>query len=166
MKYIKTFDNTIEKITKLLLVIVMLLLISLSVYSIILRWFETTFLWIEPLIRHMVFTATFLGGVIAAGTNSHISIDLLGRYLKQSKYKKLSNFVERLVYIIVLFTLVWIVISAYQFVKVELQYGKISFLGIHSGALVSIIPIGFTAIFLRFFNKLLLTFSQDNGINK
>ena len=54
----------------------------LSITGIVLRWFNIAFLWIDPLVRHLVFICTFLGGAIATGRGTHIGIDIIGRLLE------------------------------------------------------------------------------------
>ena len=48
-----------------------------------------------------------------------------------------------------------------DFALVELEFGRETFLGIHSGWLVSIIPFGFAFIGLRFITVTLKNFLKD-----
>ncbi len=153
MKYLGWIDTGIEKFSNFILVISVLVMLLVSVMTIVLRWFETSFMWGEPLIRHLVFLCTFLGGVVATGRGTHIGIDILGRYLENrgSVYRKKSLHI--LVSLSSLLVLIWLVVSSLHFVNVELQYGRAIFWGIHSGYLVAIIPFGFFLIGYRFFYK-------------
>ena len=108
-----------------------------------------TLFWVEPLVRHLVFLSAFLGGALATGKRSHIGIDVLHRWLEN---KKDSN--AKLILIsttsVSIGTLIWLVYAGIEFMKVELQYGRDVFWGVHSGFLVGIIPFGFGLICLRF----------------
>ena len=50
--------------------------------------------------------------------------------------------------------------ASIEFSKSEFEYGKVAFLGIHSGYLASIIPVGFGLILLRFCTGIFLLFSS------
>ena len=81
MKIFKTLDNIIEKICGYSLVISILAILIFSSLTIVLRWFQINLMWIDPLVRHLVFLSTFLGGVIATGRGTHIGIDLVSKIL-------------------------------------------------------------------------------------
>tara|TARA_B100000886_G_scaffold318113_1_gene257876 strand:- start:719 stop:1231 length:513 start_codon:yes stop_codon:yes gene_type:complete len=159
---IKKIDNLVDNIASYLLVLSVILMLFLSVLNIFLRWGNTTIFWIEPLVRHLVFLSAFLGGVLATGRRNHIGIDIIGRWLEVKKYYKLRLLVERLIYIISIITLYFLIISSIDFMKSEAQYGREAFLGIHSSHLVGIIPVGFSAILLRIFLILVLSFDKKN----
>jgi TRAP-type C4-dicarboxylate transport system permease small subunit len=134
-------------------------MLTMSVGTIVLRWFNSTFLWFEPFIRHLVFISAFLGGVLATGRRTHIGIDIIGKYLESKESWDTYLWVSRIIYLACTITLAWLVSASIDFVKVEAQYGKEAFLGIHSKFLVAITPFGFSLIGLRFLFLLLLSFS-------
>ena len=107
-------------------------MISLTLINILLRWFGATILWIEPLTRQLVFLSAFLGGAIATGSRSHIAIDLAGRLLDGVGLKGLKGVLDRLLVLFCFVAVVWLSYAAYQLYLVELEFGKIEFLGIHS----------------------------------
>lgn len=149
IKFVKTIDSQIEKITSFLLVVSMGLMLSLSVFGIVLRWFNLSYPWIDPLVRHLVFLAAFLGGALATGKGRHIGIDILAKYLESKDDKSLFKIVKIIVGIVSLIGVIWLFKASIDFSIDELEYGKASFFGIHSGYLVSIIPFGFALIGLR-----------------
>ncbi len=159
-KLLTKLDKLVDRLTIYLVVLTMTVLLSSSILGIVLRWVNSPIMWIEPLVRHLVFLLAFLGGVIAAGRNAHISIDILGRYFEAFHNQKIKLRFDRLIYFISLVAVVWLTESAYHFFKVELQYGSEAFLGIHSGFLVGIIPAGFSLIAFRFFYKFVDSFSM------
>ena len=142
-RFINLFDKTIEFIV----VICVVLIIVLSCLSIALRWFELALTFIEPLVRHLVFLSAFLGAVMATGSDRHIKIDLMQRYIQ--KRKKLNRVFLPIYFLVILAVLIALSYSAFHFTLSELEYGKIDFLGIHSGVLTSIIPLGFILMTFR-----------------
>lgn len=124
-------------------------MLFLSVLSIVLRWFEVSLLWIEPLVRHLVFVAAFIGGSLATGANQHIKIDLLARILEKVEKPVVKKIVDLLILLCTLLACLILVKASYDLAVVEFEYGKIEFLGIHSGYLLSIIPAGMGFISLR-----------------
>lgn len=151
MKIFYWIDYSIEKVVSAALVIAVLAILFLSCSSIVLRWFQFSQMWIDPLVRHLVFYSTFLGGVLATGRGSHIGIDLIGKYLERNNLKFYSKIITIIISFVSTFALVWLVIAAIDFSKIELEYGRAVFWGIKSGQLVSFIPIGFGMIGYRFF---------------
>lgn len=151
MKVIFALDKFIEKITSVTIIAAVFSMLLLSVLNIVMRWFGSSFLWIDPLVRHLVFASAFLGGVLATGKGTHIGIEILPKILetKEGQEKKLMA-IKAFIALVSSAVLIWLVKASYDFVLTELQYGKEAFLGIHSGFLVMIIPIGFGIIAIRF----------------
>ena len=153
---IKRLDNFLEQFSKWGIVLCLFLMLLFSVGSIVLRWINISFHWLDPAVRHLVFFATFLGGSLATGSNQNIKIDLLTRLLEGQKKESLKHKLNQL---ITLETLVIVLILAkvtWEFAKVEAEFGKNVFLGIHSSVLVGIIPFGFLLISLRLFCRFYL----------
>lgn len=142
-RFINLFDKTIEYVVVLCVV----LIIALSCLNIALRWFEVALTFAEPLVRHLVFLSAFLGAVMAIGSDRHIKIDLLQRYIQ--KKKNLNRIFLPIYFSVILIVLVTLSYSAFNFTLSELEYGRVEFLGIHSGVLTSIIPLGFILMTIR-----------------
>ena len=153
---IKAFDQILENVAKVAIVICVMLMLGLSVLSIVLRWFEVSLLWIEPLVRHLVFLAAFIGGSLATGANQHIKIDLLSRVLEKVEKPLMKKIIESLVLLITLVACAILVKASYDLAIIEFEYGKPQFLGIHSGYLLSIVPVGMGFIALRVITQLFL----------
>lgn len=158
MKLLSFIDKLIEKLSTYFLVVAIFSMLTLSVLNIVFRWFGVTFHWIEPLVRHLVFLATFLGGALATGRGTHICIDILGKYLENSRSVKLQIYIKRFVSLVSCLSVLWILKASYDFSVMEFEYGKEIFLGVHSGHAVSIIPFGFSLISYRFFFQFISTY--------
>jgi len=98
MKFFKTIDQFIEKICAGILVACILSILVFSSLTIILRWFHVNLMWIDPMVRHLVFLGTFLGGVIATGRGTHIGIDLVSKIVEVKGYKKAQININRIIY--------------------------------------------------------------------
>ena len=149
-KILKSLDEFIDKSATWLLVVSVFVMLLFSVILIILRWFGVSFMWADPMIRHVVFLSAFLGGVVATGKKSHICIDILKKQLEHRGMLRIARASEVLVDVIASATLVWLIYSSILFVKIELEFGKPVFWGIKSGFLFLIIPIGFSLLAYRF----------------
>ena len=140
------------------LVVCVSAMLSLSLLGIVLRWFELSLPWIDPVVRHLVFLVVFLGGVMATGRGKHISIDLCGRYLAARGRWRMGHQLQALISLVAGLSLVWLAWSGWQLVQVEWQYGRPRFLGIHSAVLLAIIPGGSSLVaggfLLRFLGQI------------
>ena len=148
---LKKIDNGIEKFSQYGLVVSLSVILFFCVLNIVLRWFDQTLFWIDPLVRHLVFVSAFLGGALATGRKQHIGIDIISKILEQKDNKKIINILQIFIWTVCFLTLVWLTKAGIEMAKVEFEHGKESFLGIHSGVLLSIIPVGFSLIGFRFF---------------
>lgn len=158
MNALKKIDHWIENIVTGALFVSVLLMIICSMSIIVLRWFDQSLLWMEPLVRHLVFLSAFLGGALATGKGTHIGIDILGKFFESKKMWTAHLWVNRIINIASTIVLYVFVSLSIDFVKMESEFGREIFLGIHSKYLVSIIPIGFAIIGIRFLLRLILSF--------
>ena len=160
IKLFKIIDQSIEKLTVVLLVAGVAMMLIFALMTIVLRWFESSFLWLDPLVRHLVFLCTFLGGVMATGRGSHIGIDIVSKTLEVQGKENWLIPMKRIISLVSFLTLLWLIQASYLFMTIELEYGRASFLGLHSGVLVGIIPAGFALIAYRFFYLFIASFSR------
>lgn len=152
---LKKIDRFLNIGNNYLIVMLLSLTIIFSLASLVFRWIHVSSNWVEPLIRHMVFLMTFVGGASAAGKSGHIAIDILLKVLERFKLLKLKKILIVCTSFLSLGTLVWLVYAGIQLVFVEMEFGQSSFLGIHTSILVAIIPFGFAMIFIRLFSSTL-----------
>lgn len=152
----KKIDQLVESFSKVLLFIVVLSMLFVSVSSIFLRWMETSYSWMDPLIRHLVFTSAFLGGVLATGKNTHIGIDILAKFFEGTNKLEALRWLKVITSLSATVVLTWLAIASWGFVTIELEFGRPVFWGIESGYLTAIIPVGLLLIAYRFFYKFLL----------
>lgn len=153
---IKRIDQFLDDLSKWGVSLCIVIMLCLTLINIVLRWFETSVLWIEPLVRHIVFIAAFLGGSLATGAKHHIKIDLMARILEASKNYRLKLILEKVVGVATLIAVMTLTYASMNLASIEFEFGHKSFLNIHSGYLLSIIPAGMALISVRVFLNLLM----------
>lgn len=156
MKAIVLLDQLLEKLSRYGLILSLFSILALSVGAIVLRWSGESFMWVEPLTRHLVFLSAFLGGSLATSKGVHIKVDLLHKILERSRSKFLQVLHRNLISFFCLLTCMVLFKSSWDFYQMEKEFGAPAFLDIHSSWLVAIIPAGVGLICLRFFNQLLI----------
>jgi len=156
VKLIQRFDDVLEKLSRWGLISCLFGILGLAVMAIFLRWGGKSFMWIEPLVRHLVFLSAFLGGSLATSKDVHIRIDLLTKILDKADSVILHWFHRNIISFFCFITVMALLKSSYDFYLSEKEFGGPSILGLHSSFFVAIIPVGMGLIGLRFFNQLIL----------
>jgi TRAP-type C4-dicarboxylate transport system permease small subunit len=157
-RIVSMFDDILEKISRWGLILSLFVILGFAVLSIVLRWAGMSPLWLEPLIRHVVFLSTFLGGSLATSKGVHIKVDILTHLVENSNSKLLHWAHRNIVTLFCFITTAFLTKSGFDFYLVEKEFGTEAFLNLHSSLLVAIIPFGMGLISVRFFNKLILGF--------
>lgn len=156
MKFIQKFDDVLEKISRWGLISCLFGILTLAVSSIVLRWCGMSFMWLEPLVRHLVFLSAFLGGSLATSKEVHIKVDLFTKLVERTDSVIIHWFHKNLVSLFCFITVLVLFKSSWDFYLSEKEFGAPAMLGLHSSVLVGIIPFGVGLIALRFFNLLIL----------
>lgn len=168
IKVLKLLDTMLERISLYLLLLSVMAMLLISIVTIVLRWYGISYSQTEPLVRHLVFLSAFLGGVLATGRGAHISIDIVGKYIKRgSKTNKVAaGLLGAFVSLVSFLTLVWLTKASIDFTLIEMKYGKEQFFSIHSGYLVAIIPVGLSLIAYRFLYQFVMYCNYCNYTNR
>jgi TRAP-type C4-dicarboxylate transport system permease small subunit len=161
LKIIKKIFTYTERSIVVLLGINIFLMLGLTILNIVLRQFQETLLWIEPLVRHLVFLSCFLGAALASGQNKHIKIDLLVRLLERYKETLFPKFLALVINIVTLIVLYFLIKSGTNFYSVEKDYATEAFLGFNSADLILIIPFGFSLLFIKTLLASFLIFGEE-----
>jgi TRAP-type C4-dicarboxylate transport system permease small subunit len=130
-----------------LLVLLVGTLLLLAFAQILLRnFFAITWLWGDPLVRHLVLWTSFLGALIATRDNRHIHIDAGLRLLPT----RLRRFAAALGTAIAATICLLLTPIAFRFVSDELEYGGDAFAGIPRWPLQLVFPLVFGGMSVRF----------------
>lgn len=147
---LRKIDLWYEKVCLAILVVGVALMLVLSLFNIVSRWWGQSFLWIDPLVRHLVFLGAFLGGAIATGKKNHIAVDIVAKFLEAQNQPRLLMRLQGVIALVSLGCVLGLAYASYSFMLQEREYGAEAFLGIHSSWLVGIMPLGFCIIGLRY----------------
>ena len=156
MKLIQLFDDVLEKLSRWGLISCLLWIMTLAVSAIVLRWCGKSFMWLEPLTRHLVFLSAFFGGSLATSKDVHIKVDLLTKLVEKSHSVVIHWLHKNIISLFCFITVLALFKSSWDFYLSEKEFGSPSLLGLHSSVFVAIIPAGIGLITLRFLNQLLL----------
>jgi C4-dicarboxylate transporter DctQ subunit len=125
----------------------LLAMVFFSALQILLRnLFDSGFLWIDPLLRHLVLLLTFTGAIIATGLKRHVQINVLGRLLK-GRAGRFAGAGIALASGLIALALAY---ASLLLLADELEFGNAVFLNVPSWAIVAIFPVSFLSIAYRF----------------
>ena len=162
-RILRAIDSGIDRASAFGLIVSVALMLVLSLTTIVLRWVGEAWLWIDPFTRHLVFLCAFLGGVLATGKGTHIGIDLVSRILEARGSEAALRWLRALIALASTVVCYFLFQAGLDLAKVELEMGRPSFLGIHTGVLVSIIPFGMSLIGFRFLVQTIMIFDREPG---
>lgn len=130
-----------------LLVALLTSMIVLASAQILLRnFFDSGFVWIDPLLRVMVLWLGLIGATVATRDNKHIRIDLLSRFFSRNNHRLIQSIVGQ----ISAWTCLLIAWYGMKWIRLDYADGLKSFAGIPAWMLEIIIPISFALIGLRY----------------
>ncbi len=164
MKYIRALNLAVARLEEWLLIGIVLFMVGLAFLQVVLRnIFDQSFLWGDPLLRHLVLWVGFIGASLATRYEKHINIDVFGRVLK-GKIKEVIQLIAELFAMLITALLTS---AAWQFVMMEKEFNNIAFGDVPSWYFQIIIPIGFALITIRFFllalERVVSLFSKKEG---
>ena len=144
----RTFFNFLNRLEELFLCLLLIAMIGLSCTQIILRdFFSTGFIWVDPLLRHMVIWAGLFGADIATRKKKHIAIDIIS-YLIPPQYEA---WLLALIHLFSATVCIGLTYAAVVFIKNEAAFGgSREILGIPSWGMNLAFPVAFGLISLRF----------------
>ena len=133
------------------LVVLVATLVGVACGQIVLRnLFSITWLWADPLIRHLVLWSGLMGALIATRQDRHIKIDALARLLPPGRYHQLltlSRFVSGGV-------CAWLTWISVDFVLAERSWPAEGPLGLSVWQWQLIFPFTFASMTLRYLFQL------------
>jgi TRAP-type C4-dicarboxylate transport system permease small subunit len=130
-----------------LLVGLLAAMIGIAVAQIVLRnGFDSGLLWADSLLRVLVLWIGMVGALVASRNQSHISIDIAGKYLpaKAARAVTLFNalFTAAVCFLLAKYSL--------EFVKIEYESPSIAFANVPTWVCESVMPVTFGLIALRY----------------
>ncbi|MDH4068859.1 MAG: TRAP transporter small permease subunit [Ignavibacteria bacterium] len=160
MKTLTAIENGLVKAETFFLVLFLSVMILLAFAQVILRnVFGTGILWADTVVRHLVLWVGFAGAAIAAGSERHIAIDALTKFLPA----RTRHFARVLTNIFALLVCLLLADAAYTLLLDELHYGGTMVLEIPSWVGVAILAPGYLLMAFHFFVKSIQSFMLATG---
>ncbi len=133
-----------------MLVVLLSSMIVLAGTQIILRnFFDSGFVWIDPILRVLVLWLGLLGATVATRNNKHIRIDLLSKFFDRNTHRLIQSLVGQ----VSAWTCMVIAWHGLNWIRMDYADGVDSLLGIPAWMLEVIVPAAFGLIGLRYFIK-------------
>jgi TRAP-type C4-dicarboxylate transport system permease small subunit len=147
MKLLRRFIALLVGIETALLVLSLSTMVILAFGQVVLRnFFNTGFLWADPLVRQMVLWSGFLGAALATHADRHITIDALTKYISP-RLRMIMKVVTGSAAAVITW---YLADAAWIFLLNERSAGGELFLGIPSWGGLLIIPVGYWLMTVHF----------------
>lgn len=155
MLFIEYLQKKLLQIEVIILVSAFFITLSVAFLQIVLRnFFDSGIIWGDNFLRISVLWLGMLGAIFASRKNHHININL-GQKFSSGTY---LNFIQMIIHLftaIVCYIIAW---YGLNLVLIEHEDGMTAFANVPVWITVSIIPLGFSIMALRYFILALLTF--------
>ncbi len=147
MSVLRKFDSLLNKFEGALLVLLLAAMVVMAFLQVVLRnGFNSTILWVDILLRHLVLWTGFLGAALATSSERHINIDAFTRFLSP-RARSVINTITNLFAVVVC----WLLLQAsVTYVKNEMIAGSTIYADLPTWYSALIIPIGFGLLILHF----------------
>ena len=143
----QSWNQRLHRVEDALLVVLLSAMILLASTQILLRnFFDSGFVWIDPILRVLVLWLGLIGATVATRNNKHIRIDLLSRYFERNTHRLIQSIVGQ----VSAWTCLLVAWHGFRWIHLDYQDGLTSFAGIPAWMLEVVIPVTFTLIGLRY----------------
>ncbi|MFZ9037354.1 MAG: TRAP transporter small permease [Gammaproteobacteria bacterium] len=143
----QSWNQRLHRVEDALLVVLLSAMILLASTQILLRnFFDSGFVWIDPILRVLVLWLGLIGATVASRYNKHIRIDLLSRYFERNTHRLIQSVVGQ----VSAWTCLLVAWHGFRWIHLDYQDGLTSFAGIPAWMLEVVIPVTFTLIGLRY----------------
>lgn len=159
MTSFKTLSIKLQQLENFLLFLLVISMLGLSVTQIFLRnFFDYGIVWAETSTRLLVFLTTMIASMVAARSLQHIRIDLIERYGSDNIKKIIPSLIHLLTALLCLF----LVYFSSQFLMFEFEDGTEAFANIPNWVFITIMPVSFAVMALRYLLHAINHFLQVN----
>ncbi|MBI3003788.1 MAG: TRAP transporter small permease [Ignavibacteriales bacterium] len=153
MSFLRKFDAFLNKAEGVLLVLFLSAMILMAFLQVVLRnGFNSTIIWVDILLRHLVLWIGFLGAALATSNDRHISIDAFTRFIRP----KARLLVGVFTHLFAVVTCYFLFRASVVFVQNELSVNATLYHDIPAWYSEIIIPSGFALLMIHFLVRALL----------
>ena len=147
MKLLRLLNRTLVRVETILLVVFLGVMVVLAFAQVVMRnVFGTGFLWADPLVRHLVLWAGFMGAALATSAERHIGIDAINKFLPE----RIRHIVKIFTGLFAAATCYFLASAAWVFIQDERAAGGELVLSIPSWIGLSVLPAGYFLIMIHF----------------
>ena len=147
MRKLKQWNETLGRVEKFLIVVMLSVMILLAFLQIVLRnAFSTGISWGDPLVRYLVLWVGFIGASLATKEEKHITIEVFSRWFSANT----ALYLKMLAQLVSAIICGLLTVAAWTFVQNEAQMGEVAMLEIPIWIPQLIIPTTFALMTLRF----------------
>ncbi|MFA0964992.1 TRAP transporter small permease [Roseivirga sp. BDSF3-8] len=116
--------NAVNRALEIVIVVLLALMTLDVLYGVATRYLlNNQSEWSDELSRFLMIWVSILGAAYAAGSNLHISIDLLPRYLSEKGRRRLHMFIS---VIVILFVFAVFVVGGLRYIYISFTLGQVS----------------------------------------
>ncbi len=152
MTVLRFIDRILYKIEFGFLVLFLGSMVLLAFTQVFLRnFFGTSFVWADPIVRHLVLWAGFMGAALATSEERHISIDALTKFFSP-RVKHLAQILTSLFAVVVCY---YLGAASWTFLVAEKASGSEIALSIPTWIALLVIPVGYNLLLIHFLVKLI-----------
>ncbi len=147
MKLLRLLNRILVRVETILLVVFLGVMVVLAFAQVVMRnVFGTGFLWGDPLVRHLVLWAGFMGAALATSEDRHISIDAINKFLPERTRRIVKIFTN----LFAAATCYFLASAAWVFIQDERAAGGELVLSIPYWIGLSVLPVGYFLIMIHF----------------
>ena len=151
MTVLRVIDRFLCRIEFGLLVLFLGSMVLLAFTQVVLRnFFGTSFVWADPIVRHLVLWAGFMGAALATSEERHISVDAFTKFFSP-RTKHIAQVFTSLFAVVVSY---YLGAASWTFLIAEKASGSEIVLSIPTWVALLIIPVGYNLLLVHFFVKL------------
>ncbi|MFP4467128.1 MAG: TRAP transporter small permease [Candidatus Goldiibacteriota bacterium] len=159
MKFLRKLNYRLYKIQKVFVVAVFAAMLLLALAQVVLRiFFRSGIEGADTMTRYLVLWVGFLGASLATYKHRHINIDIFGQFMRGAKKKAVKIIVNAAAFTAAFF-LAW---ASFTYVRYEM-YDTTTVFGIPIWVMVTVLPISFSFMSLKFLQEFLEGIIQKKG---
>lgn len=160
-------EDYIVTIEKFCIIAVVALLVILSFLQVFLRViFHSGIVWLDPMLRHFVMWAGFIGAALSARYSKHFALDIFNKFAS----KRIKKYISTVILLITALASAFLFYAAFKFVRDEASAGSIAFyinhFAVKGWIAESILPISFLLIILHSLINIFRPESDKDSSNK
>jgi len=147
MRLLRALNRALVRVETVLLVVFLGVMVVLAFAQVLMRNVAGTgLLWADPLVRHLVLWAGFMGAALATSEERHISIDAINKFLPS----RARHIVKISTSLFAAVTCYFLASAAWVFIQDERAAGGELVLSIPSWIALAILPAGYLLIMIHF----------------